>query len=46
MPDTHVGQSKKDDPAGVARIGFDALMGGDGDVVSGWTTSYGPSSPT
>jgi len=36
MLDTKVGQSKKDDPADVARIGFDAMMRGDGDVVSGW----------
>jgi len=34
--DTNVGQSKKDDPADVARVGFDAMMRGDGDVVSGW----------
>ena len=34
--DTKVGQSKKDDPADVARIGFDAMIRGDGDVVSGW----------
>jgi short-subunit dehydrogenase len=34
--DTKVGQSKKDDPADVARTGFDAMMRGDGDVVSGW----------
>lgn len=36
MLDTKVGQSKKDDPAYVARVGFDAMMRGDGDVVSGW----------
>jgi uncharacterized protein len=36
MMDTKVGQSKKDDPADVARTGFDAMMRGDGDVVSGW----------
>jgi uncharacterized protein len=34
--DTKVGQSQKDDPADVARVGFDAMMRGDGDVVSGW----------
>jgi len=34
MLDTQVGQSKKDDPAVVARVGFDAMMRGD--VVSGW----------
>lgn len=34
--DTKVGQAKKDDAADVARVGFDAMMRGDGDVVSGW----------
>jgi len=34
--DTKVGQDEKDDPADVARDGFDAMMRGDGDVVSGW----------
>jgi short-subunit dehydrogenase len=36
MMDTSVGTAKKDDPADVARAGFDAMMRGDGDVVSGW----------
>jgi short-subunit dehydrogenase len=36
MLDTKVGQQKKDDPADVAKTGFDAMMRGDGDVVSGW----------
>ncbi len=36
MLDTKVGQGSKDDPADVARTGFDAMMRGDGDVVSGW----------
>ena len=36
MMDTKVGQSKKDDPADVAKTGFAAMMRGDGDVVSGW----------
>jgi short-subunit dehydrogenase len=36
MMDTKVGQAKKDDPAEVARIGFEAMMRGEGDVVSGW----------
>jgi uncharacterized protein len=36
MLDTAVGQGTKDDPADVARVGFDAMMRGDGDVVSGW----------
>ena len=33
--DTKVGQQKKDDPADVARTGFEAMMKGEGDVVSG-----------
>jgi short-subunit dehydrogenase len=33
--DTKVGQSEKDDPATVARQGFDALMNGDARVVGG-----------
>jgi uncharacterized protein len=33
---TKVGRQKKDDPADVARVGFDAIMKGEGDVVSGW----------
>jgi len=36
MLDTKVGQDPKDDPANVARVGFAAMMRGDGDVVSGW----------
>ncbi len=36
MMDTKVGTAKKDDPADVAKIGFDAMMKGEGDVVSGW----------
>jgi short-subunit dehydrogenase len=36
LMDTKVGQQKKDDPADVAKIGFDAMMKGEGDVVSGW----------
>lgn len=35
MLDTKVGQDKKDDPADVAKVGFEALMRGDGDVVYG-----------
>src|SRR3954464_308125 len=34
--DTKVGQQKKDDPADVAKIGFNAMMKGEGDVVAGW----------
>jgi short-subunit dehydrogenase len=36
MLDTKVGQQAKDDPADVARAGFDAMMQGKGDVVTGW----------
>ncbi|WP_244484272.1 MULTISPECIES: SDR family NAD(P)-dependent oxidoreductase [unclassified Rhizobium] len=36
MLDTEVGQADKDDPADVARVGFTALMKGEGDVVAGW----------
>ena len=36
MEDTKVGTQKKDDPAMVARVGWDAMMKGKGDVVSGW----------
>ena len=36
MEDTSVGQAKKDDPAKVARDGWDAMMDGKGHIVSGW----------
>ncbi len=36
MEDTKVGAGKKDDPADVAKTGFEAMMKGEGDVVSGW----------
>jgi uncharacterized protein len=36
MMDTDVGTTKKDDPAAVANKGFDAMMKGEGDVVSGF----------
>jgi short-subunit dehydrogenase len=36
MLNTKVGQAKKDDPVDVARQGFDAMMKGKGDVVTGW----------
>ena len=35
MEDTKIGQSKKDDPVDVAKVGFEAMMKGEGDVVSG-----------
>jgi short-subunit dehydrogenase len=36
MLDTKVGQAEKDDAADVARQGFDAMMKGEGQVVTGW----------
>ncbi len=35
MTDTSVGQGRKDDPADVAKTGFQAMMRGEGDVVHG-----------
>lgn len=35
MTDTKIGQQEKDDPADVAKTGFEAMMNGDGDVVHG-----------
>lgn len=34
--DTEVGRARKDDPTEVARQGFETLMKGEGDVVTGW----------
>ncbi|HEX3998806.1 MAG TPA: SDR family NAD(P)-dependent oxidoreductase [Pirellulales bacterium] len=36
MLDTKIGTSEKDDPAKVAEIGFEAMLRGEGDIVSGW----------
>lgn len=36
MLDTAVGQQEKDAPADVAKAGFEAMMKGEGDVVTGW----------
>ena len=36
MLDTKLGQQEKDDPADVAKAGFEAMMKGEGEVVSGW----------
>lgn len=36
MMDTKVGTQKKDDPADVAKDGFEAMMAGDGGIVSGF----------
>lgn len=40
MLDTDVGQAEKDDPAEVAKVGFDAMMNGEGDVVAGWKNKF------
>jgi len=36
MLDTKVGQSEKADPADVAKLGFEAMINGDGEVIAGW----------
>jgi short-subunit dehydrogenase len=36
MLDTKVGAGKKQQPSEVAKVGYEAMMKGDGDVVSGW----------
>ncbi len=36
MLDTKIGQQKKADPVEVAKVGFEAMMKGTGDVVPGW----------
>ena len=36
LEDTKVGVEEKADPAKVAKDGFEAMMNGEGDVVSGW----------
>jgi uncharacterized protein len=36
MLDTKVASDEKDSPIDVANVGFDAMMRGEGDVVSGW----------
>lgn len=36
MEDTPVGESAKDDPRDVARVGFEAMLAGESDVVAGW----------
>jgi short-subunit dehydrogenase len=35
LMDTAIGTMEKDDPAMVAKVGFDAMMNGEGDVVAG-----------
>ena len=39
MLDTKVGQQEKDDPAEVAK-GFEAMIRGDGDIVSGLKNKF------
>jgi len=34
--DTKIGQSKKDDPVDVAKAGYEAMLNGEGDVVTGF----------
>jgi uncharacterized protein len=36
MLDTKIGQQKKDDAGDVAQAGFDAMMAGKGEVITGW----------
>jgi len=36
LSDTKIGRAKKDDPADVAKTGFDAMIKGDSQVVYGW----------
>lgn len=36
MEDTKIGQDEKGDPADVAKVGYEAMLNGEGDVVSGF----------
>jgi uncharacterized protein len=36
MMDTKIGEEKKMDPADVAKQGYDAMLAGDGQVITGW----------
>ena len=36
MMDTKIGTQKKMDPAEVAKQGYDAMLAGDGQVITGW----------
>jgi uncharacterized protein len=40
MMDTEMGRAKKDDAAQVARLGFDAMMKGEGGVITGWQNKF------
>jgi short-subunit dehydrogenase len=46
MLDTKVGTQKKQAADEVAKVGFEAMMRGDGDVVAGWANKYAPPSLT
>jgi len=41
MLDTPIGRDEKDDPAEVAKVGFDAMMRGDSNIVAGWKNKLG-----
>ncbi|HVZ31132.1 MAG TPA: SDR family NAD(P)-dependent oxidoreductase, partial [Polyangiaceae bacterium] len=36
LMDTKIGTQKKQPPAEVAKLGFEAMLRGDGDVIAGW----------
>jgi uncharacterized protein len=36
MLDTKIGRKERSDPADVAKQGFDAMVRGDGQVITGW----------
>jgi short-subunit dehydrogenase len=36
MMDTKIGEEKKMDPSDVAKQGYDAMLAGDGQVITGW----------
>ena len=38
--DTKMGTANKMDPAKVARIGYDAMMDGEADVIAGWKNKF------
>ncbi|MDE2486813.1 MAG: SDR family NAD(P)-dependent oxidoreductase [Alphaproteobacteria bacterium] len=40
LQDTKIGQEKKEDPAKVAKVGYDSMMKGEGDVVSGLKNKF------
>lgn len=36
LTDTRTGQARKDDAARIARLGYEAMVDGDGEVITGW----------